>query len=173
MQQKIVLETSRLVLSEFSLDDAPFHFELNSDPDVVRYTPDAPFLNVEEARARLAAYGDYEKYGYGRWTVRLKATGAPLGWCGLKYLPEEGATDIGYRFLKKHWGKGYATESAKACLGFGFESLGLPRIVALVVKQNTASVKVLLNLGMRFAEDRELAGQPGALYERFSQNLGG
>ena len=75
--------------------------------------------------------------------------------------------------MKKHWGKGYATESAKACLGFGFESLGLPRIVALVVRANTASVKVLLNLGMRFAEDRELAGQPGALYECFSQNLGG
>src|SRR5687768_8000055 len=91
-----LLETPRLRLREFSLDDASALFGLNNDPEVLRYTGDAPFASEDEARAFVTNYTHYATHGYGRWAVLHRPTGEFLGWCGLKYHPETGETDLGY-----------------------------------------------------------------------------
>ncbi|SDM61121.1 Protein N-acetyltransferase, RimJ/RimL family [Catalinimonas alkaloidigena] len=147
-----MLETRRLLLFPFTLADATDFYALNQDPDVMRYTGDTAFSSFREARAFLEHYSEttYRPYGYGRWTVLRRETGEYLGWCGLKYLPELGETDLGYRFYRHAWGQGYATEAARACLTYGFEMLGLTRVVGRALRANDASIRVLEKVGMHF-----------------------
>ncbi|MBI3518632.1 MAG: GNAT family N-acetyltransferase, partial [Bacteroidetes bacterium] len=107
MSHNIIIETPRLLLREKVVEDAPFFFDLNSDPLVTKYTGDPPFENVQEAE-NIVRYviNQYQKNGYGRWAVIEKDTGELLGWCGLKYHDDTQETDIGYRFMQKYWGKG-------------------------------------------------------------------
>ena len=174
MNKGYILETPRLLLREFREADALHFFELNEDPEVIRYTGDLPFASAEEARRFLLDYDRYKKYGYGRWAVLLKETEAGpawIGWCGLKYIPELNETDIGFRFFRRYWGKGYATEAARACLEYGFRRLGLKRIVGRAMKENGASVRVLEKIGLEFWKEFEFMEHPG-LYFRKDNNGG-
>ena len=171
MKVKYILETPRLLLREFGEEDAPHFFELNEDPEVVRYTGDPPFASVEEARQFLLNYDQYRKYGYGRWAVLLKpqdAKGIPtwIGWCGLKYIPELEETDIGFRFYRRYWGQGYATEAARACLDYGFGPLGLNRIVGRAMEENGASVRVLEKIGLEFWKEFDFMEHPGLYFRK-------
>jgi ribosomal-protein-alanine N-acetyltransferase len=160
----VILATSRIDLTELVPSDAPELFALNGDPEVVRYVGDGPFASVEAAGAFLAAYRDYRAYGYGRWAMRRREDGAFLGWCGLKYHPDTCETDLGYRLHRRYWGQGYATEAGQACLDYGFGKLGLARIVAHVVADNTASSRVLEKCGMSPVASISLEGRPGLVY---------
>lgn len=129
-------------------------FALNGDPDVMRYVPDGPFASVEAARAFLVTYQDvYRTDGFARWAAIETATGTWLGWCGLR-RQKDGDVDVGYRYLKSAWGRGFATEAARACVAYGFETLGLERIVARAEPDNRASLRVLEKIGLHF-EGRE------------------
>ena len=166
MKYDIILETPRLLLRKKVVEDAPFFFELNSDPLVIQYTGDTVFKDLQAAEDIVKyVIGQYEKNGYGRWLVALKETGEPLGWCGLKYHADTKDTDIGYRFMKKHWGKGYATESAKACIDYGFTIFKLKRIIGNAMQDNTASVNVFKKLGMTFVENNLLHDVPSVTYD--------
>ncbi len=158
------IETERLYLRESTIEDAELAYALNLDPDVVKYTGDPPFISVEEARIFLANYDAYEKYGMGRWYMFLKDTDEFVGWCGLKYSPKLNEVDLGYRLLKKHWNKGYASESAKACLEYGFVTLGLEEIVARADKANPASIKVMQKIGMIYKGETNFDGEEGVIY---------
>lgn len=149
----IVLETPRLILREMTPEDAASAFEMNSDPDVLRYTGDVPFTDVEDARNFLVAYDHYRKYGFGRWAVIRKEDGAWMGFCGLKYTPDHHEYDVGYRLMKKYWGQGYATEAATASVLAGIERFGLTRIVGRVMRNNHASIKVLEKSGLSFESE--------------------
>lgn len=165
MSSPLILETPRLLLREKSLEDAPFFVELNADPEVTRYTGDVAFKDLTEAEAIVRyVIAQYEANGYGRWLVSLKESGEPLGWCGLKYHNDSADTDLGYRFLRKHWGKGYATEAGKACLDYGFGPLGLKRIIGRADVANLASIRVLKKLGMTFYKEDGLDGSPAYIY---------
>ncbi len=144
----MVLSSERCYLREWTSKDAEFLFKLNSDPDVLKYTGDMPFASVETAYEFIRNYNHYAEHGYGRWLVCLKTTDAVVGWCGLRN--HEGLVDIGFRFLKEHWGKGLATETAKACIEFGFDTCGLDQIIARVAVNNKDSIRVIDKLGMRF-----------------------
>ena len=110
---KIILETERLYLREF-IDSDGFHFyHLNNDSDVIKYTGNKPFKSIEEATNFIENYNEYLINGFGRWAVCLRETDEFLGWCGLKYESDKDEIDLGFRFYKKHWNKGYATESAR------------------------------------------------------------
>ena len=146
----IELQTPRLYLREFLIQDARFLFEMNNEPDVIRYTGDLPFENEAAAVRLIASYDQYAKYKMGRLTVIFKETGETLGWCGLKYHPENDEVELGYRFKEKYWGNGYATESAAACLKYGFDELHLPYIAAIAKPENTASINVMQKLGMHY-----------------------
>lgn len=159
------LETERLIMRCMQPEDAEHMFDLNSDPDVIRYTGDKPFNNVEEALNLILNYDQYSKYRMGRLNMFLKSTGEYIGWCGLKYHQDSGETDIGYRLKKSCWGYGYATESGKASLAYGFSDLGLPSIVGHALKENTASIRVLEKLGLKYMQDTEFDDEPGVLYK--------
>ena len=144
------LETDRLRLRWFTDADVQVMFELNSDPDVIRYAESSPAQDLDEARQRLeqGPLADYEKYGYGRFAVELKETGEVIGFCGIKYLPEIDLPEVGYRLLKKYWGMGIGTEAARVCVDFAREDLGVELLVALIEPENKASVRIAEKLGM-------------------------
>lgn len=156
--------TRRLLLRPFTLTDAEDFYALNADPAVLRYTGDEPFASVAAARAFLESYDAYARHGYGRLAVIEQATGHFLGWCGLKYHSETGETDLGFRFHRRYWGRGYATEAGRACVRYGFEVLGLPAIVGRVEQANPASIRVLQKCGMQYWKSFSFNGRPGAYY---------
>lgn len=149
----------------FCADDGPMMYALNEDPQVLQYTGDVQFADVAAASTFLGNYEQYEQYGVGRMVVILKETGETLGWCGLKYHPAADEYDIGYRFFKKHWGQGYATESAKAAMDYGFGVLKLDRIIGRARAENQASINVFDKLGMRFVRPYAEDGNDWVLYE--------
>lgn len=160
----IILETPRLALSEFCTEDAGHLYLLNLDPDVIRFTGDAAFESTEAAANFVRQYDHYEKYGFGRWAVTDKENRTFLGWCELKFCPDTNEHDIGFRFFKKYWNRGYATEAAKACLDHGFNNLGLTQIVGRAAIDNTASVKVLQKIGMAYLRSMDCGHDPGVVY---------
>ncbi len=164
-ENKIILETPRLLLREFTPADAEICYLLNSDPEVIKYTGDAAFADVQEARRFLERYDQYRKFGVGRWAVFAKSDRQFLGWSGLKYSPDLDEYDIGFRFFRTHWNKGYATESATACIKMGFEQLNLQMIVGRAMKANTASIKVLQKIGLRYWKDDACGDADGVIYK--------
>ena len=145
-----ILETDRLVLREFQPNDAEQFYQLNLNPNVIKYTGNTAFKNRKEATLFLENYQDYQLNGFGRWAVIDKFYGSFLGWCGLKYDKDLDETDIGFRFFENYWNKGYATESAKACIAYGFEKLHLETIIGRAMLENVASIKVLEKIGLTF-----------------------
>ena len=162
-----IIETKRLWLREFNQEDAESFYLLNLDPEVIQFTGDESFKNIEEAEKFLLNYDHYNKYGFGRWAVMSKTDNSFLGWCGLKYIEDIDEHDIGFRFFKKYWGYGYATESAKACLELGFNTFNIPVIIGRALKENTASIHVLQKIGLTFYKEDELDGKPGVIYRKF------
>lgn len=156
MPQPPIIETERLVLRPFTLHDIPASYQMNLDAEVSRYTGDGGVVSREEIERRIKedVLGDYQKYGYGRLAVSVKGGPDFIGFAGLKYLPDLDEVDLGYRLMSAHWGNGYGTEAARACMDYGFNTLGLTSIVALVLPENAASVHVLEKLG--FAMDGEV-----------------
>ncbi len=149
---RFLFETPRLLLRPFLPEDAPGLLELNNDPEVQRFTGDPPFPSLEAARRFVLEYPEYRRTGYGRWAVLQKTDGAFLGWCGLK-LNEEEEVDLGFRFLRRYRGRGYATEAAAACLDYGFRTLNLPEIVGRAMTENVASIRVLEKIGLQFRKE--------------------
>ncbi len=106
----------------------------------------------------------WDKHGYGHWAVVTPDDQRVVGWTGLEYLSEVGETEIAYLLSKRVWGHGYASEAARAALGFGFESAGLEDIIGLVHQDNIASIRVLKKCGLRFADQIILWGMSLARY---------
>lgn len=148
----MMFETPRLILREFTEADVAAYFEMGNDPRVTRFTGDPAYQNLEQALESLRArpLADYRKHGYGRWAVVLKSSGDVIGLCGLKFLDELQAVDLGYRLLPPYWGQGLATEAARPTLRYGFETLRLDEILGLVDPNNVPSVRILQKLGMTF-----------------------
>lgn len=142
-------ETKRLRHRAFVAGDAEAFYALNGDPEVMRLTGEALVPSLQAAAEAIANYPDFDEIGYGRWACVLKDTGRVIGFCGLKYLQDLGAVDVGYRFLPQYWGRGLATEACKASLEFGFHQLRLDQIIGLVIPQNFASIRVLEKAGMK------------------------
>ena len=144
------LETERLRLRLFTLADVQIMFELNSDPEIIKYAEATPARDLQEARQRLeqGPLADYENYGYGRFAVELKETGKVIGFCGIKYLPEIDLPEVGYRYLKEYWGRGIGTEAARVCVHFARDDLKIKKLIALIVPENTGSIRVAEKLGM-------------------------
>jgi [ribosomal protein S5]-alanine N-acetyltransferase len=160
----MIISTPRLILRQLTPADAESFYLLNADPEVIRYTGDDAFADIEAAKQFLKGYDHYEKYGFGRWAVIRKEDGKFLGWCGLKYTPETGEYDIGFRFFREYWNKGYATEAAQACLDYGLNDLKIKTIVGRAMKANLASIKVLEKIGMAYWKKMDFHGGEGVIY---------
>jgi len=161
---KVILETNRLYLREFMSADGFHFFHLNNDPDVIKYTGNDAFESLQDATNFIENYADYKKNGFGRWAVCLRSTNEFLGWCGLKYEAENDEIDIGFRFYKKYWGNGYATEAAKACIQYGFKNLKISEIVGRAYKANIASIQVLKKCNLTLEKEFLYDKKPAYLY---------
>ena len=167
-----VLDTQRLSLREFSLEDDSFVLELLNEPGFLRFIGDKGVRTVGDARAYLekGPLESYRRNGFGLYAVCLRGRGtaAPLGMCGL--VTREGLhdPDIGFAFLARHWGRGYAVEAAAAILEHGTRTLQLPRIVAITSPDNVGSIRVLENIGLKFVRLMRLTedSKPVKLFER-------
>jgi len=172
---KTITQTKRLYLREFSLDDAIHFYNMNLDNDVIKYTGDNAFSSEAEAREFIANYNQYKLYNMGRWAVCDKTTHEFLGWCGLKHHPksiiDNHFVEVGYRFYKTHWSKGYATESAKAAIHYGFNILNLKTIYAHAHIDNLASHKVLEKCNLQFIHEDNYDGMPAKLYKIEAPNI--
>ena len=107
---------------------------------------------------------DYRKYGFGRWACVEKASGRVIGFAGLKHLEDLAEVDLGYRLLPAYWGLGLATEAGRAILDYGWTHLQLSQVIALVVPENVASMRVLEKLGLSFEKQFEYQGHELARY---------
>lgn len=167
---KIFAETERLILRELHQEDAQGIFELDNNPRVHTYLGNQPIQTLAEAEAVIAFIRQqYVENGIGRWAVVEKTSGEFLGWCGLKLItdPIGGRSqyyDLGYRFIERHWGKGYATEAASASLAFGFKELKQSTIFAMAEPGNEASIHVIQKLGFSFIETFDWDGTPHHFY---------
>jgi RimJ/RimL family protein N-acetyltransferase len=156
------MHTDRLLLRPFTPGDAKEYFPLVSDPDILRFTGEGPVDTIDDAREILMMrpISDYAKYGFGRMACIEKSSGRLIGFSGLKYLPDLNEVDIGYRFLPDTWGKGYATESAKAIMDELVPAFKLKRIIGLAFPENYASISVLKKLGLNVEKKIKLLGVP-------------
>lgn len=152
MNKNILIETDRIILREFELNDMQAVFNFSSNAEVQKYTGDTILNNLDQAKDIIVNvwFSDYKKYGYGRYAVVYKPEHKVIGFAGLKYLPELDETDIGFRFLPEYWGKGIATEVSRKIIKYGFEVLKLNRIIGIAMPENLASNKVLDKIGLDF-----------------------
>ena len=150
------LTTERLTLTPVGADDAAFVLELLNDPGWIRNIGDRGVRDLAAAQAYIA-----ERFGKSLWLVARDATGEPLGMCGLIERDTLDHPDIGYAFLERHAGKGYASEAATALLNHARETLGLVTIVAITAPDNTASQRVLEKIGLRFVQMIDVPGYDG------------
>ena len=154
------IETERLLLRDLRLTDLEGMFALDSDPEVHQYLGNKPVKTIDESQKILeSVLRQYKERGIGRFAVIEKASGDFVGWSGLRLNTEynmNGFTtyyDVGYRLIKRFWGKGYATESGKASVNYAFNSMKLPEVYATTELGNQASHKALLKIGLHYVED--------------------
>jgi len=167
-----IIETERLILRKFCLEDAEAVYEFGSNEYVNLYTGDTPVTSVEKAKKLITSvwFKDYKTYGYGRWAVIYKPENKIIGFAGLKYLPEFDKTDIGFRFLPAYWGKGIATEVSKEIITYGFNVLKLSSIYGIAMPENIGSCKVLEKIGFQFYKTDDYDGD-GEIYNWYKLHL--
>jgi len=160
------LTTARLRLRPFTFADEARMHEIYSDPEVMRYVGHGPHRTVSETTAALRAYSDMlARRGYSFLAVEELDGGRLVGDGGLHPLGGTGPEiELGYTLAREAWGRGYATEVARALVDHARTSLGVPVVVAQVEPANTASRHVLEKLGMREREVRTAYGRPHLLY---------
>jgi RimJ/RimL family protein N-acetyltransferase len=147
-----MLQTERLTLRKFSLDDAAFIRELLNDDSFLHNIGDKGVRSDDDAAAYIqnGPIASYERFGFGLCAVELKETSELVGMCGLLKRDSLTDPDIGFAFLPRFWGKGYAFESAEAVISYGESVLGLKRILAITKPDNIGSIRVLEKIGLRF-----------------------
>jgi RimJ/RimL family protein N-acetyltransferase len=147
-----ILETERLALRELASDDAAFVLELLNDPGFIRNIGDRGARTAEDARRYIAEriVASYKTNGFGLYGVAPKKTGTLVGICGLVKREGLDHPDIGFAFLERFRGNGYATEAAAAILAHGRDLLGLAPLLAITALDNKGSIRVLEKIGLRF-----------------------
>jgi RimJ/RimL family protein N-acetyltransferase len=147
-----LLTTQRLDLRHLAACDAAFMLELLNDPSFIANIGDRGVRTVEDATRFIQdrMIPSYAQHGYGLYVVELRATGAAIGICGLVKRDYLDDPDIGFAFLPRFLGQGYALESATSVSALAFEVLRLPRLLAITSAHNTRSMHLLEKIGLRF-----------------------
>ncbi|MFN8414627.1 MAG: GNAT family N-acetyltransferase [Anaerolineales bacterium] len=165
------IKTSRLTLRPFHMDDVTaLHLILN-EPSILKYFPTTSPPSIEKVEKTIDhQLTHWQTYGLGWWALTLLEKDELIGWCGLYFIAETNETEVGYLLSKAHWGKGYATESAKASLDFGFQVLNKKEIIGLTHPENHASQHVLLKCGLTFTRKAEYFGMDMFRYSMFQES---
>jgi RimJ/RimL family protein N-acetyltransferase len=164
---KIILETERLLLREFCKEDFDELYRMNRDPEIMKFVGDGSTRNHQEQIDELERLiQNYSKRpGLGIWATTLRENGTFVGASGVVYYDNTPEIEIGYRMLKEHWNKGYATEASKVLLKYGFENLALKKMVSSAHVDNVASRRVMEKIGLKFMDFRFHYGCKQAYYE--------
>lgn len=143
------IDTDRLLIRSFERTDIPAYAEIVADPHVVRYIGDGEPYTLEQAEAYVEDVIERDRItGISRYAVVLD--GELIGFCGFKDMGDH--IDFGWRYAHRHWGRGYATEAARAVLAYGIDELKLTGIVAVAYEANVGSVRVIEKLGFEHVE---------------------
>lgn len=147
-----VLETDRLILRRLTPQDAEFILQLMNEPSWLRFIGNKSVRTIEDARNYIlkGPVEMYSRLGFGLYLVELKEEGVSIGICGLIKRDSLADVDIGFAFLQKFWGKGYAYESASAVMAYGKRAFGLTRLAAITSPDNYVSIGLLEKLGFNF-----------------------
>jgi RimJ/RimL family protein N-acetyltransferase len=165
----ITLRTPRLLLRPWRDDDADAFVAMFDDPAVMEFLQPQDRAAIEAIISRVRAH--FDQHGFGWWAAEAPGVAPFIGFIGLSHISFEAhftpAVEVGWRLASAHWGRGYATEGARAALEAGFTQLGLDEIVSITVPANTRSRRVMERIGMtrneaddfdhpRLAEDHPL-----------------
>jgi ribosomal-protein-alanine N-acetyltransferase len=157
--------TERLRLRLFTAADLDAVCGLFGDPEVMRFIGKGKVRTREENATVLAAWMQHwQDHGFGPWAVEERAGGRFVGRCGIRRLAGTPEVELLYTYNKEFWGRGYGTEAAAASLRYGFETVGLPRIVAVADPANRGSTRVMEKVGMRFEKTAPFQGEDSLWY---------
>ncbi|MBO6517737.1 MAG: GNAT family N-acetyltransferase [Bacteroidia bacterium] len=152
-----MIETKRLLIRSFALTDVDSYAELVSDPEVMRFIGNGEPQSQMEAKNYVEeCMTSFNELGWSRYAVTLKDTDEFIGFCGFKKY--RGEIDLGWRYHKKYWGKGFGSEAAEAVLEYGFTHLHFPKIVCIVYTENIASIRIIEKLNMQLETQTTLNG---------------
>lgn len=162
----IILETDRLILRKIVIEDTDAFFQIQSHSDVMRYAIHGPSSPEGVAKFIHSTLRRYETDGIGQWAVVEKLSNAVIGDCGfsIKDIDRIREHDLSFRFSRKYWGKGFATEAATACRNYGFKNLNLDRMISIHDADNKLSAKLLKKIGMTLMKEITFHHKPFQVY---------
>ena len=161
----IHLQTENFFIRDIEENDLEDMFDMDSNPNVHKFLGNQPISKLQEAKDIITNIKEqYDRFGMGRWAIATKDTNEFIGWTGFKreekLRPDRVYVDLGYRLREKFWGQGIATETAQACLTYGFNELNLEEIYGCADIYHLASNKILQKIGLKYIEDFEFDGTP-------------
>ena len=160
-----IVKTERLCLRPYSKEDSNAYAEIMGDHEVGKWFLKGTGYTHEEAEKSLdSILKHWDNHGFGIWAMTDKERGSLLGRCGLNLITETSEVELDFVVARSFWGRGYATEAAKAALAYGFDVIGLGRIIALAKPENISSRRVIEKTGMRYIKDAEYWGITCAYY---------
>jgi RimJ/RimL family protein N-acetyltransferase len=142
----VVIQTERLILRRLTREDLDELVAIHADPDIIRFI--GPFDRHRAVEWLERVDQSWAERGYGRVAITERATRRLLGRSGLMYLPEFEETELGWTLRRDCWGRGYATEAARACASWAFGHFRIPYVTSLIEPANDRSIQVARRLGM-------------------------
>lgn len=175
METTLVCETSRLILRQFNESDVEPLLGFRGDPEVMRFSIAGPETRADiQTRYLPGCLKRYSRDGLGQWAVVRKSDGICVGECGICVQEVEGEREfeISYRMRRDCWGIGLATEATRACRDYGFEQVGLRRLISIIESENVASIRVAEKMGMSLEKSASFHGIPVLIYSVTSAATG-
>lgn len=160
-----IMDTRRLWLREYREDDLDALYAILSDEEMMTYYP-APF-SLEKTKDWIKRnQQSYRENGYGLWAVCLKGQDTLIGDCGLvkQMIDDVEMVEVGYHIHRQHWSQGYASEVALACKQYGFEQLGLSKLISIIDPRNQASIRVAEKIGFTLEKEAFIFGKDHLIY---------
>ncbi|MFL6331920.1 MAG: GNAT family N-acetyltransferase [Pyrinomonadaceae bacterium] len=159
-----LIETERLILRMFRESDADAYAEMVSDPEVMRFLGGQPVPRAEAWRNMAMMLGHWHLRGYGMWAVEVKASGEMVGRIGCWNPEGWPGLEVGWTLRRRSWGRGYATEAARASIDYAFKALEQTRVISLIAPDNVNSIRVAERLGEIPAGEWEVSGTKVIVY---------
>jgi ribosomal-protein-alanine N-acetyltransferase len=159
------IETERLLLRQYTSDDADEQLRIVSDAEFRRHFPASYQPSRDKVLMGFGAYAEHwRQFGYGVWAMELKGEGRLIGYCGLRHLAPTDEVELLYGCDRAYWGRGLVTEAARASLRYGFVTMGFARVMAVTDKDNRGSRRVMEKCGMRYERDAVYFDLPVVYY---------
>jgi len=161
---EVRLETERLILRWFRVEDFPDFLAMAQDPEVMKFLTGQPQTEIEAWKSMAAYIGHWHFLGYGVWAVEEKSTGKLIGRIGLMNPAGWPGFELGWTLARESWGKGYATEGARRALEYAFTEVRRDHVISCIAPANVNSIKVAERLGEKVEGQTELLGKQVLLY---------